>query len=714
MLIASACLGLFVIGLYPQISVGSQELAIEADSQKVGRYEKVEFLIHLDTEYGNPFDPDEVELDLELTTPNGRKVTIPAFYYQHYEKQYLNRGGRETDWFYPVGDPVWKARFAPIEVGVYSCIARLKDRNGTAQSGEVSFECTASQSKGFVRVSKSDPRFLEFVEGTSFFPVGQNLAFVGQEQHVSVHRMEEIFREMSQNGANFVRVWTCCADWAMAIEARKSVWGRSWGWNPSIVVSPGREGYLFDEKCVKIAGQKGDSVSVSPCNHIALRPDTRYVASGLVRTDGEAVVTLDINDDSLGEISDPDQGRDRWTKWECEFTTSPDGWWLHKMLFQLDQGGTAWLADLSLKEADGSPELLWEADVNRPIMVYYNPVDCFMLDEMLEAAEENGIYLQLCLMTRDLYMDSLKDEGSPEYQQAIQYGRKLLRYAVARWGYSTSVAIWEYFNEMNPNMPTERFYSEMSDYLKQVDVYEHLRATSAWAPCEKDWQNDKLDVADLHWYMRPTWGELWKDSVASVIDRAQLLRKTASNKPALLSEFGLADDKWGLSPYMKQDEELVHFHNALWASALSGLSGTALFWWWERLDVMDAYRHYQPLSSFLADIPFTTANLHQSSAKISNRQGRVVGLQGKDCAYIWVSNSQAAWANQVIDKAVPNEIKGAALEIENLSPGVYQIQWWDTYDGKMLKQQEISLSGKSLEIAMPDFSRDIACKVTQK
>ncbi len=68
----------------------------------------------------------------------------------------------------------------------------------------------------------------------------------------------------------------------------------------------------------------------------------------------------------------------------------------------------------------------------------------------------------------------------------------------------------------------------------------------------------------------------------------------------------------------------------------------------------------------------------------------------------------------MIDKSEPNEIKGAALEIENLSPGVYQVQWWDTYEVKMLKQQEISLSGELLKIAMPDFSRDIACKVTQK
>jgi hypothetical protein len=712
-MLASACVVLIFIGLYAQTGFGSHKLSIEADSQKVGKYEKIEFLIHLDTKYGNPFDPDEVDLSVELNPPNGQEITIPAFYYQHYEQRHISKGNRATDWLYPVGEPVWKALFAPIEEGMYFCKAMLKDRNGAIQSDEVSFECTSSQSKGFIRVSKGDPRFLEFGDGAPFFPIGQNLAFIGETQHVDLHRAREIFGKMSQNGANFARIWTCCSDWAMSIEARKSAWGRSWAWNTPVVLMPDIGGYLFDRKCVKLSGENGASIAVSPSHPVAIRPDTQYIASGQVRKDGETGLLLEINSDRQEEIVSSDQ-KEHWIEWKYEFATTSDEWWLHKMSFSLTGSGTAWLSNLSLKEVAGGPELLWEADVDRPVKGYYNPVDCFMLDKVLEAAEENGIYLQLCLLTRDLYMDLLRDENNPEYHEAIKYGKKILRYAVARWGYSTSVAIWEYFNEMNPNLPTDLFYSDLSDYLKQVDVYGHLRATSAWAPCEKDWQNSSLDVADLHWYLRPAWGELWKDEIASVIDRAQLLRNTASKKPALLSEFGLADDRWGLSPYMRQDKKLIHFHNSLWASALSGLSGTALFWWWEQLDVMDAYHHYRPLSAFLADVPFTTAHLRHASAKVSGDQVRVVGLQGSDCAYLWLSSSQAKWSDQVIDSREPDVIKGATLDIENLSPGFYYIQWWDTYEGKIVEQSGVSVSESPLRTTAPDFSRDIACKVTNQ
>jgi hypothetical protein len=128
---------------------------------------------------------------------------------------------------------------------------------------------------------------------------------------------------------------------------------------------------------------------------------------------------------------------------------------------------------------------------------------------------------------------------------------------------------------------------------------------------------------------------------------------------------------------------------------------------------MGAYRHYQPLASFLADIPFTAVELRQSSTTISDEQVRVMGLQGRDCAYVWLFNSQAMWANMVIDKAIPTEIKGATLDIKSLVPGVYQVQWWHTYEGKIVKQENISLSEEVLRLSVPAFSRDIACKIKQ-
>jgi len=61
----------------------------------------------------------------------------------------------------------------------------------------------------------------------------------------------------------------------------------------------------------------------------------------------------------------------------------------------------------------------------------------------VEAAERHDIYLMLCLITRDLYMKDLSDPTSAEYERAIRDAKNLMRYAVARWGYSTHVGAWE-------------------------------------------------------------------------------------------------------------------------------------------------------------------------------------------------------------------------------------------------------------------------------
>jgi hypothetical protein len=48
------------------------------------------------------------------------------------------------------------------------------------------------------------------------------VAFVGETQYVTSVKAEQVFSKLAANGANFVRLWTCCQDWALAIEARKA------------------------------------------------------------------------------------------------------------------------------------------------------------------------------------------------------------------------------------------------------------------------------------------------------------------------------------------------------------------------------------------------------------------------------------------------------------------------------------------------------------
>jgi len=719
---------LLFVGL--RLCFAQRNIKIEISSKNVNRYEKAEFILDVDAVYSNPFSPADVDLSMEFKSPNGKKIIIPAFYYQNFERKYIDRAGKKTEWLYPVGGPVWKARFAPMEVGTYSCKAKLRDRSGTAESDTVSFECIPSQKHGYLRVSLSDPRFLEFSDGTPFFVIGQDIAFVKDD----TYKVTEMLAKMANNGANFVRIWASCNDWAMSLEGMKSAWMHGKTIEMHIVPKPKAKDGLSDDKCVEISGEKGAIVSISPTHKggrrimRALRPNCRYQVSMQVTADTDTQLSLNINGRKAGEVT---VNPANWVNFKCEFTTSMQENWLEKMSLRLESKGTAWISSLSMKEAAGGPELLEEADVNRSITGNYNQLDSFMLDRVVEAAQDNGIYLQLCLFTKNFYVPLLKSANRIDYDTAIKNAEQLLRYVIARWGYSANIAVFEYLNETSPNLAIDRFCTEVGDYLEQTDSYRHLRASSPSFPGPNYWRQPKLDTADLHWYLRPGWGKvkempiweqkrwyinddwayIWKDEVAAVLDRAKFLRGQAPGKPALLSEFGLATDDWKKSPYMEQDEEFLHFHNMLWASALSGLSGTTLFWWSDELDRKDAYHHYQPLAAFLADIPFTTAKLHDILAAASSPNCHLIGLQGKNSAYLWISNSQATWWKMLVEKTVPGEIKGAFVDIRGMEPGAYQIQWYDTYSAKIIKQEQIQSSESLVHLIIPDFSRDIACKI---
>ena len=696
-------LGLCLAMAIADVGAGERRIGVELGAPKVGRYERLDVLLKVDAAGRNPFDPDEIDLRVEVTAPSGKRLVVPAFWYQPFERKDLPKGRTKAAWLYAVGQPEWRARFAPMEVGRHTCVAKLTDHAGTAQSAPVAFECVASKSGGFLRVSQRDPRFFELDSGRPFFAVGQDIAFIKE-----LCTAEAQFARFGASGGNFVRVWTCCEDWGMAIEARKSAWGRSWSWTPPIAQAPGRHGYSLGGLCIQLEGDPGKTLTIDPSHPVATRPETKYVLSGAVQTRGAAV---EVQMGLLGE-GDPVSGR-KWTPFKREFTTPKNGWWMPRIALRLATKGKALIRDLSLKEAGGGPELLWEADPNRPPRGVANPIDCFILDQLVEAAEKHGIYLELCLLTRDHYMEPVSHPHTAAYARAVADAKKLLRYCVARWGYSTHVAAWEYWNEMNPGPPNQLLYDAWGTYLEQTDPYRHLRAVSHWHPSPKYWQHPKLDMADEHFYMRPSTKELFRDAALAVMNRAALLRKHAPRKPALISEFGVLEDNWRETEHLKKDKEFWHLHNALWASALSGLSGTVMHWFWDDIHKRDLYHHYKPVAAFVADVPWTTAGLGPARATASAAKLRVIGLQGSDRAYLWLAHTDATWW-KLGDGLKPKPVAGATVELQGLADGSYQVEWWDTAKGEPIKRDAARAARQALRIAAPPVTRDVACKVTPR
>jgi hypothetical protein len=261
---------------------------------------------------------------------------------------------------------------------------------------------------------------------------------------------------------------------------------------------------------------------------------------------------------------------------------------------------------------------------------------------------------------------------------------------------------------MDPGKPTESFHARLRGYLDRVDIYEHLLTTSTWHPSARDCESDQLDIAQLHHYLRPSEDD-FADEVSAIVRKTAFLRKHAPRKPALIGEFGLATDKWGLSDYMKQDTEGIHVHNSLWASVFAGNSGTAMFWWWDQLDRQDAYRHYRALSLYLADVSF--AGLTTVQTRVGADAVQVLGYRGDDRAYLWFFNSSATWWNLVAQKERPGMVYETTVELDGLVPGVYHVEWWGTREGKAIQTERIVAQEGTLRVTVPSFHGDIACKI---
>ncbi len=213
-----------------------RQVSLEASAKQVKRLGKIEFNITTNAAASNPYDAAEIGVSLELAAPSGRKIAYPAFWLQPVEREQRQHSGRPTEWLYPSGAPGWRARFAATETGNWSAVAVVTTREGAVRSGPVAFECMPAEGKGFVRASAKDPRFLEFTDSSPFFPVGQNVAFITDS-----YKQGEMLQRLGENGANYARIWCCCCDWAMAVEARKSGWARSWC-GPTWWPTPRQEG----------------------------------------------------------------------------------------------------------------------------------------------------------------------------------------------------------------------------------------------------------------------------------------------------------------------------------------------------------------------------------------------------------------------------------------------------------------------------------------
>lgn len=148
------------------------------------RYEKFELRIDLRATFDNPYDPDQVDLWAEFKAPSGKEWKIWGFY-------------NPSTWA-----SLWMVRFTPDEAGLWQCIVKVRDREGTAESKPREFTVLPSEHRGFLKIA-ANRRYLQYADGSPFYGVGMWYND-GYESYGKGQITEQGLDELSRYGANFI------------------------------------------------------------------------------------------------------------------------------------------------------------------------------------------------------------------------------------------------------------------------------------------------------------------------------------------------------------------------------------------------------------------------------------------------------------------------------------------------------------------------------
>lgn len=173
---------------------------VTSAADKFEQYARADFTVKLTAHWADPFVSSDVALDMVLTSPSGREIVLPAFYYS-------GNSGEES---------VWKARFMAQETGRYKYLFRLYENGAlVSTSRKGSFVSIESDKRGILRLN--DKWTLKFDNGELFRGVGENISWESRENDDNPYlselhenprfNYEYLLTSLAANGGNFFRTW---------------------------------------------------------------------------------------------------------------------------------------------------------------------------------------------------------------------------------------------------------------------------------------------------------------------------------------------------------------------------------------------------------------------------------------------------------------------------------------------------------------------------
>ncbi|CAL1518812.1 DUF5060 domain-containing protein [Chitinophaga sp. MM2321] len=314
---------------------------------------------------------------------------------------------------------------------------------------------------------------------------------------------------------------------------------------------------------------------------------------------------------------------------------------------------------------------------------YFNPGAIKRMDELVDMCDSLGLYFMLSIDWHGHLMQGggwnnsnyNQKNGGPAkdpadfftMQAAQEQYKNKLRYIVARWGYSPSIAVWEFFNEVDnaaftpqdsiiiPLGTIAQWHLEMSRYLKDIDPYQHLVSTSV----------SHRDIIGLNSipYIDFNQKHIYKhtEKIPGIYpDYIQTY-----NKPYVVGEFGF---RWEDQDVKYAKEANYDYKRGLWYGMFSPTPILPMSWWWEMFDNEKMTPYFRSVR-MISDRMLRDGQGNFEKITVSAGTLEAYALKCGDSYYVYLLNHNDSTQTSSIRLSLP-----ANYRLQQFSPATHSME----------------------------------------
>ncbi|MGN6396878.1 MAG: DUF5060 domain-containing protein [Mucilaginibacter sp.] len=347
---------------------------------------------------------------------------------------------------------------------------------------------------------------------------------------------------------------------------------------------------------------------------------------------------------------------------------------------------------------------------------YFNPGAIQRMDELVKLTDSLHLYFMLTMDWHGHLMENGGWKNSPynvanggpaktpaeffTLRSARDRYKNKLRYVVARWGYSTSIAAFEFFNEVDnaafnsadsiliPHAAITQWHDEMSRYLKDIDPYHHLVTTSV---SHRDIMGMNsiayIDFNQKHIYKHT-------EKIPAIYpDYIQTF-----GKPYVVGEFGY---RWEDDNPKYGESFDFDYKRGLWYGLFSQTPILPMTWWWELFDTRNMTPYFNGVRQ-VSDEMLKAGNGNFEQFSVSSGRIESYGVKCGNKYFIYLLNN----TGEKITTPISLSVEGKTATVESFDP--------ETRQQKQANRFEVSKGRLTINAVALEAKTETVFVITQK